>query len=204
MRIDIIPTNPHKYSSNVYLIRGDFNSLNDVNTLIDTGADDYIINEIRKINTGAGKKAIEQVILTHNHFDHTGGLKSIKQFCYPIVLGYTPNDYIDKKINHGQTIKVGDVTMEVINITEHSNDSICLYEWSTKTLFTGDTPIDIKSEEGSYSEDFLEKLGRIEILGVNAIYPGHGEPILKNALQVISKTVEIIKKSRLKRKGGDV
>jgi len=198
MRIDILATNPAKYSSNVYLIRGDNNSLDDVNTLIDSGADSYILRGLELINTGAGKKAISQIILTHNHFDHSGGILSLKEKYHSQVLGLAESPLIDRKLYHGEIVKVADVMMEVINITEHSNDSICLYEWNSKTLFSGDTPLDIKSVGGNYSAGFLEKLNRLLILGVKIIYPGHGNPIAENAQQILENTIEIVRHSIIK------
>ena len=58
------------YTSNVYLILGDFNGIDDVNTIIDSGRDSSIFNKITMINTGLGKKQVDQIIITHCHFDH--------------------------------------------------------------------------------------------------------------------------------------
>ena len=71
MRVYRFPKNEQIYSSNVYLIRGDFNRLSDINTLIDTGGDDSVLEKIETINTGVGKKAVEQIInLFFYKFEH--------------------------------------------------------------------------------------------------------------------------------------
>ncbi|MEA1972939.1 MAG: MBL fold metallo-hydrolase, partial [Candidatus Cloacimonadota bacterium] len=93
MRITKFPKNEKTYSSNVYLIRGDFNSIKDVNTLIDAGGDDSILAEIEKINTGTGKKEIEQIIFTHDHFDHTIGAKFVKEKYKSNVLSFSKTKY---------------------------------------------------------------------------------------------------------------
>lgn len=192
MRIDSLLTNPQKYSSNTYLIRGDFNSLNDKNSLIDTGADDYIIDEIEKINTGAGKKRVEQVILTHNHFDHTGGLKYIKDQYNPLVFAFSEAQYVDRILKNGDIIKLGDKNFEIIYCPEHSNDSICLYSWEDKILFSGDVNIAIINQGGEYSKGFMKTIEKLIFLGVEKIFPGHGKPIL-NGTEVLERTLKIIK-----------
>ncbi|MFH0999163.1 MAG: MBL fold metallo-hydrolase [Pseudomonadota bacterium] len=58
------------YSSNVYTVMGDWKRIEDVNTLVDVGNDPSIIEVIGKMNMGVGKSKVEQVILTHDHFDH--------------------------------------------------------------------------------------------------------------------------------------
>lgn len=67
------------YSSNVYLILGDWSAIDDVNTLIDVGNDPSIIERIATAPTGLGKRPVEQVIITHNHSDHTGILPLIRK-----------------------------------------------------------------------------------------------------------------------------
>ncbi|HIJ58999.1 MAG TPA: hypothetical protein HPP56_00070 [Nitrospirae bacterium] len=69
MRIICLNKSKKIYSANPYLILGDWNTLDDVNTLIDVGTDDTIIEEIEQINTGVGKKRIDQVILLITQVD---------------------------------------------------------------------------------------------------------------------------------------
>lgn len=197
MKIIKIPANPSAYSSNIYFVRGDFNSLSDVNTVIDTGGDgNIIVSEIKKINTGAGKKPVEQVILTHNHFDHTGGVQALKDAFDSKIYGYSSDKLIDRKLKNDDVIKIGDRNFQVIYAPEHSNDSICLYSWDDKVLFSGDTPIDIKSPGGSYSRQYLEILEKLLVSRVETIYPGHG-PAINNGHEVILRTLEIVKNSVL-------
>ena len=65
MRIsNLIQTKSMVYSSNVYLVLGDWSAIDDVNTLIDVGNDPAILEQISLAPTGVGKKPIEQVIFT--------------------------------------------------------------------------------------------------------------------------------------------
>ncbi len=46
------------YSCNVYLIRGGWNAIEDMNTLIDVGNDPGVIERIRATPTGVGKRPV--------------------------------------------------------------------------------------------------------------------------------------------------
>ena len=69
MRVVCLKSNPCQYSCSSYLILGDWNRIEDVNTLVDGGIDEFILEEISKLSTGVGKKGVEQIIHTHGHFE---------------------------------------------------------------------------------------------------------------------------------------
>src|SRR5512145_1359517 len=85
MKIINLTENSRVYTSNVFLVMSTWNSIDDTNTLIDVGSDDSIIGKIESINTGLGKKKIDQVILTHSHSDHAALLQVIKDVFNPYV-----------------------------------------------------------------------------------------------------------------------
>src|SRR3989339_361610 len=188
MRIQKLTTNPKAYSSNVYYIRGDYNALEDINTLIDTGADEYIFDELSKIFYGAGKRSVEQIILTHNHFDHTGGLKFLQELYKPKILAFHDDKSITKVLRDDDVVKIGDKYFHVIYTPGHSNDSICLYGYDDKVLFSGDTPIDVKTKDATYSLDFICALKRIASMKIETIYPGHGNPYTQNVQEILQRT----------------
>ena len=77
------------YTSNVYLVTGTNNTLSDVNTLIDVGRDPMVLEVLPNEYTGVGKRAVEQVIITHNHYDHTSMLKPIVERYHPRVCAFS-------------------------------------------------------------------------------------------------------------------
>ncbi|MDY6875186.1 MAG: MBL fold metallo-hydrolase [Chloroflexota bacterium] len=183
------------YSSNVYLIRGDWNAIEDVNTLIDVGNDPAVIERIRATPTGVGKKAVEQVILTHGHFDHTALLPAIREAFDPVVYAHSMFVNADRILKDGQTLRCGDRMFKVIHTPGHSSDSICLYCEEDGVLFVGDTPVLIRSSDGSYEEDFVHALERLCRQDVRAIYFGHGDPVTDGGKALMCISLENVRKA---------
>lgn len=182
------------YSSNVYLITGDWNTLDDINTLIDVGRDPSIIKKINEASTGVGKKRIQQVILTHSHYDHASLLPIIKKEYNPEVYAFSSNiEYIDKILMGGEILKIADRQFEVIHATAHSNDSICLYCERDGVLFAGDTPLIIRTKDSNYQKSFIKVLEYISTKKIKIIYFGHGEPLRVNCNRTICESLENIR-----------
>lgn len=195
MRVQRLKNNNNIYSSNVYLVLGDWNKLDDVNTLVDVGANGHICEEIDGLSTGVGKIPVNQVALTHGHFDHIGVLPLIKQKYKPAVFAYVFAEGVDVLLADGQMIRMGDRDFEVIHTPGHSSDSICFYCKDEKVLFSGDVPIQIVSPGGTYETAFVTALERLATLEMETIYPGHGGPITKKPGEVIRNTLTIVRKS---------
>ncbi len=195
----VVCLNPHpvQYSCSSYLILGEWNRIQDVNTLIDAGVDGFILDEIARLSTGIGKKAVDQLILTHGHFDHHAGAKFVKEKYSCKIYGFSPLDIVDEILTDGQTIRCGDQDLEVIHTPGHSNDSICLYCKKQEILFSGDTPLFIKTIGGSYTEEFVKSLEKISKRRVSMIYPGHGSPITGKIGEMIGNTLENVYKSQI-------
>ncbi len=192
MRITDIPVNPSTYSSKVYLLRGDFNGLADLNTLIDSGGDDYIIHKIEEINTGLGKKKVSQIILTHNHFDHTIGARHYKEKYNDVkIYSYAETKITDYTLRNKQILKVADTLAEIIHSPFHSHDSICIYFHKEKILFSGDVQLVFYSKQANIEVAFIEFLELLVSLNIETIYPGHGNRI-ENANEVLRNSLRIL------------
>ena len=144
MRVIRLPHNLNIYTCNSYLLLGDWNVLGDVNTLIDPGTDGSVINEIETLSTGCGKVPVEQIILTHNHFDHAAGVEVFKRRYGARVYAWCEGKDVDGLLHDDQIIKVGDDQLQVIHTPGHSSDSICLYNRTQRILFSGDTQLRVR------------------------------------------------------------
>ena len=167
------------YTSNAYLITGDWKAIDDVNTLVDVGRDPAIISTIEAASTGVGKKRVAQVILTHDHYDHVTMLDKIRELYSPVVCAYSRHfPGVDRVLHDGDVLRCGDREFRVIWGPGHSSDSIFLYCPSDGVLFTGDNPPRLASRDLGYSDAFLAAMDYIARLDVRVSYPGHGPPIV--------------------------
>ena len=192
MKIHLLHSPSAVYSGNAYLVLGDSNRLDDVNSLVDVGTDGSIVQKIATIWTGVGKKPVELVVLTHSHFDHAGGLSKIREKYDPEICAYAMIEGVGRQLFHGDVLLMGDEEFEVLHAPEHSSDSICLYSARSGVLFTGDAPINVHSPGGAYEEHFIIFLEDLLRRGVKAIYSGHDPPVVKDAQTIIRETLENI------------
>lgn len=175
MKITNLTEDSKIYTSNVFLVLGTWNTVDDINTLIDVGSDEHIINKIESINTGLGKRKVDQVILTHCHSDHTSMLAKVREAFNPIVCAFNSHmKGIDRILRDGDIIRIGEQYFEVFHITAHSYDSICLFGEHEGILFSGDTTFPIEFENEVLRKENELVLSRLSERTVKTVYPGHG------------------------------
>jgi glyoxylase-like metal-dependent hydrolase (beta-lactamase superfamily II) len=189
MRITLLQGSPQGYSCNAYLVRGDSNEREDVNSLVDVGADGSICDEIENLCTGIGKKKVARVVLTHGHYDHAAGLGVVVARYHPQVCAFAPADHVEVLLIDGQVLRLGDREFEVLHTPGHSEDSICLYCARERTLFAGDMPLDVKTPGGAHPAELLASLERIAGRDVATIYAGHGSPVTSGVPELIRRTI---------------
>ncbi len=183
------------YTCRSYLLLGDWNLLGDVNTLIDPGTDGSVIDQIETLSTGCGKIPVEQVILTHNHFDHAAGVEIFKQRYGARVFAWCDGKDVDELLRDSQIIKAGDDQLQVLHTPGHSSDSICLYNPTQRVLFSGDTQLRVRSVAGTFAPEHIETLRRLSTLRIEKVYSGHDEPIVSNAEGIILDSLRIVRNS---------
>jgi len=182
------------YTSNVYLVTGTWNTLDDVNALVDAGRDLSILEMIFDIPTGVGKKQVEKVVLTHNHYDHTTMLLNVKKVFGSKAYAYSTSiEGIDRILEDGDMIKLGDRGFEVIHTPGHSTDSICLYNRDDGVLFSGDTPLSVRTPDSTYEPDYIRALERLCRKSIHVIYPGHGAPVTERCSEMLRESLKVIK-----------
>jgi glyoxylase-like metal-dependent hydrolase (beta-lactamase superfamily II) len=196
MRVIPLPGSGATYSCNVYLVLGDWSGLADVNTLVDVGRDPAVLDALAQAPTGVGKKPVEQVLLTHGHYDHAGLLQEVRRRYQPLVCaasGAVENP--DRTLADGDRLKAGDRTFEVLYAPGHSSDSICLYCREEGVLFAGDAPLLVQAQEAGYEPAHLEALRRISRWDVRTVYFGHGAPLREDCNTRLRTSLSLIERN---------
>lgn len=189
------PMGGQAYDSNIYLLQ------TEIPAIIDTGTEWFIKDTIRRIEEIMPLDEIEKIILTHRHYDHTGGAKKLKELTgaeifihekdsAPLLMGddvstgaksfNAEQPRLEVSILKGdETIDLGDVELKVIYTPGHSIGSIALYHKPSKSLFSGDTIFcdggigrwDLISGDYRQLVDSIKMLSKLEVIN---LYPGHG------------------------------
>ncbi len=148
---------------------------NEGNTLVDPGDSDPVKEVINDLNI-----EIDDILITHHHFDHTGGLNDLKKSIKGKVIGpHNKNiPQIDLRVKEGDAINSVGLNFKVINVPGHTLDHIAFFckESVEPILFCGDTVFSGgcgRVFEGTFSQ-MHESLNKIASLPKNTlIYCAH-------------------------------
>lgn len=198
-KVKVVPLkkSDKKYTCNSYLILGEWNRVEDVNTLVDPGTDDFVLHEIESLSTGLGKVAVEQILLTHNHFDHSSGVEAIKKSYGARVFAFSDGPGIDELLHDGQFIKAGDEYLEVIHAPGHSSDSVCFYAPASRVLFSGDMQLRVRAPGDVYTKGHLDALVKIAGRNIERIFSGHDGSMNFRVKEMLLETLKNVRNSRI-------
>lgn len=198
MKVINLSQKNHVYSCNTYLVLGDWNTLDDVNTIIDPGRDAAVLDILLQASTGVGKRRVEQILVTHSHYDHVSLIPTLKSLYNPAVwagTAFSPD--VDWLLGDGQVLRVGDLEFEALYTPGHSNDSYCFYCPHEHAIFSGDTTLLVQSCDGTYEKGYVDALRKISQLDVQTIYPGHGPVFHENCHSMINNSLKNVLNSRI-------
>ncbi len=82
---------------------------------------------------------LSHIISTHGHSDHTAGNQELRsEFGAKVVAHRLSRIDADIRVNDGDTLRIGSVSMRIIHTPGHTPDSMCVLV-DEKKLLTGDT-----------------------------------------------------------------
>jgi hydroxyacylglutathione hydrolase len=163
--------------NNTYLLTGA------VPALIDAGVGHDA--HLDAIEEALGGRALELILITHGHRDHTAGLPALASR-WP---GARVRNFDGDECRDGETIAAGATTLRAIHTPGHSPDHFCFLDLETRDLYCGDLArsggtIVIPASAGGDLVLYLDSLRRIRALGPRRLHPGHG-PIVDDPAALI-------------------
>ena len=165
--------------------------------LIDTGDGqqaEFFLNLKKSINFD--KFSLTNIILTHWHHDHIGGIgtctasvggvmksaeKGAKIYKFPRQGGEQeiplPDNHQYTFIEDGQLFEADGVTLKAIHTPGHTTDHIILHLQEENAVFSGDCILGEGTTVFEDLHDYMLSLKKILDINPSVIYPGHGPVI---------------------------
>jgi len=133
----------------------------------------------------AGCQALQEIVLTHGHPDHMGGVAAVLERFGPVPVSKLPwpgNDehygYPLEPIGHGSVIETEGATLRGVHTPGHAPDHLCFVLAEEHAIFSGDNVLGVGTtviphESGSLV-DYMASLRRLLLEEAGRIYPAHG------------------------------
>jgi glyoxylase-like metal-dependent hydrolase (beta-lactamase superfamily II) len=143
----------------------------------------------------AGGARIREIVLTHGHPDHLGGVASVRQRHGPLRVSKRPWPGVDEAagcaitpIDDGAVIAVEGATLRAVHTPGHAEDHLCYVLEEEGALFSGDNVLGVGTtvipERGGDLAAYLRSLARLLDERPRAIYPAHGPKIADGTAKI--------------------
>jgi glyoxylase-like metal-dependent hydrolase (beta-lactamase superfamily II) len=160
--------------------------------LIDTGqgAKAYL-QSLQRAMAACGCDGVQEIVLTHGHVDHRGGIAQLIERFGPLRVSKLPGPEDENAgrdvttIDEGAVIETEGATLRALHTPGHASDHLCFWLDEESALFSGDNVLGvgttvIPAEDGDLAL-YLASLSRLESMAPRRIYPAHG-PLIEDGV----------------------
>ncbi|MCE4265898.1 MULTISPECIES: MBL fold metallo-hydrolase [Rhodococcus] len=161
------------------------------------GSDEFVVvdpgdNDEEHLQRVAGVGAVALVLITHRHFDHTGGVSRFHELTSAPVRSVSPEFLRGSgtTLVDGELIEVAGLRLRIVATPGHTADSVSIVIENEGSVLTGDTILGrgttvLDDSDGDLGDYLASLRALIELGDGRTVLPGHG-PELPD-LQEISK-----------------
>jgi glyoxylase-like metal-dependent hydrolase (beta-lactamase superfamily II) len=202
------------YDSNIMVLDGERP------VVVDCGTGTVNEHNLARVHKALDGKKVDRIVLTHGHFDHSGGAAAFsRDLNAPVyvheeaiemlassdpqatgawLFGAKPDPVEALPLKEGDVVDVGPTEYQVLYTPGHSLHSIALWHEPSRTLIPGDTVYadggigrwDLKG--GDYDQ-LVASLTRLADLEAEVMYSGHGPAVQSGAVDHIRAGLRMAK-----------
>jgi glyoxylase-like metal-dependent hydrolase (beta-lactamase superfamily II) len=158
--------------------------------LLDTGqGKPAYVAVLERALARAGCDGIQEIVLTHGHPDHLGGLRDVLARFGPLRASKRPDAADDVglaplvAIDEGSVIRTEGATLRALHTPGHARDHLCFFLEEERALFSGDNVLGVGTtvipSAGGDLLDYMASLERLLGEAPARIYPAHG-PVIED------------------------
>jgi glyoxylase-like metal-dependent hydrolase (beta-lactamase superfamily II) len=168
--------------------------------LLDTGQGVAIYADLLEtaLKELSDSSELEQIVLTHAHIDHLGGVGQVKEKFGEMAVSKMPWAGHDApagaitEIGHDAVVETEGATLRAVFTPGHAPDHLCYVLEEERALFTGDVVLGagttvIPDDTGDLGQ-YMDSLRRLLELDLETIYPAHG-PVIRNPKEKIREYI---------------
>ena len=210
--VDHIEAGP--FDSNIFLLKR-----GNTRVLVDTGSGFYNNGVEEKIKESLKGEALDGIILTHEHFDHSGGARYLSnafkaplyaspecaralresndQLTGAFLFGAHMEPILDI-IEIGSDLKINEIVFNVISTPGHAPGLICLITEDENRLFCGDLifcdgGVGRWDLPGGNLEQHRNSVNGVLEWNISSIFPGHGRIEMKDPKREIDLAIAMLR-----------
>jgi glyoxylase-like metal-dependent hydrolase (beta-lactamase superfamily II) len=158
--------------------------------VIDPGPDDQ--SHLEAIRKRLGQSTVGVVLVTHSHPDHL-------PLADRLAAEHAATVRRHPDLHDGDIVRVGNLNVTAVYTPGHSADHLSFLLAEDRAIFTGDLVLGKGSSMVTYPEGdvaaYLRSLDRLAALHPRVLFPGHWDPVTKDA----AGKIEEYRRHRLER-----